>query len=60
MSDDKHAKPDRNKIAMNDDLEVHHWTKHLGISRDELQHLVDKVGNSAAAVPKELEHKRSQ
>ena len=26
MSDDKRGKPDRSKIAMNDDLEVHHWT----------------------------------
>ena len=58
MSDDKRGKPDRSKIAMNDDLEIHHWTKHLGVSREELQQLVDKVGNSAAAVRKELEHKR--
>ena len=30
------------------------WTKHLGVSRDGLQRAVDKVGNSAATVRKEL------
>jgi hypothetical protein len=34
--------------------EVKYWTKHFGVSRDELQRAVDKVGNSAAAVRKEL------
>ena len=45
---------DRNKIAMQKEHEVRYWTKHLGISREELQRAVDKVGNSAAAVRKEL------
>jgi hypothetical protein len=49
------GQPDRSKIAMNKALEVRYWTKHLGISREELQRAVDKVGNSAAAVKKELE-----
>lgn len=40
---------------MEEELEVKYWTKHLGVSRDELQRAVDKVGNSAAAVRKELE-----
>lgn len=44
----------RNHIAMTEELEVKYWTKHLGVSRDELQQAVDKVGNSAAAVRKEL------
>ena len=46
--------PLRNLIALNEELEVKYWTKHLGVSRDELQQAVDKVGNSAAAVRKEL------
>jgi hypothetical protein len=46
--------PLRNHIAMNEPLEVKYWTKHLGVTRDELQRAVDKVGNSAAAVRKEL------
>jgi hypothetical protein len=33
---------------------VHYWTKHLNISKEELQKAVEKVGNSAAAVRKEL------
>jgi Protein of unknown function (DUF3606) len=46
--------PLRNHIAMTEELEVKCWTKHLGVSREELQRAVDKVGNSAAAVRKEL------
>jgi hypothetical protein len=45
---------DRGKINMHEAHEVHYWTKHLGISRDQLQKAVDKVGNGAAAVKKEL------
>jgi hypothetical protein len=45
----KRDQPDRSKINMN---EVHYWTKHL--SKEELQKAIDNVGNSAAAVRKEL------
>ena len=45
---------DRSKINMHEDYEVKYWTKELGVSKDELQKVVDKVGNSAAAVRKEL------
>jgi hypothetical protein len=48
------APPLRNHIAMDEATEVKYWTKHLGVTRDELQRAVDKVGNSAAAVRKEL------
>lgn len=56
MADDKtnRGQPDRSKINMNEDYEVKYWTKHLGVSREELQRAVDKVGNSASAVRKEL------
>ena len=50
----KRHQPDRSKINLNQDYEVHYWTKHLNISKEELQKIVDKVGNSAAAVRKEL------
>ena len=50
----KRDQPDRSKINMSEHYEVHYWTKHLNISREELQKAVDKVGNSAAAVRKEL------
>ena len=56
MVDDprKRGTPDRSKISMGEEHEVRYWTKHLGVTRDDLQAAVDKVGNSAAAVRKEL------
>jgi hypothetical protein len=56
MSDDRlnQGQPDRSKINMHEDYEVRYWTKHLGITRDELAKVVEKVGNSAKAVEKEL------
>jgi hypothetical protein len=50
----KKRQPDRSKIATNEEHEVKHWTKHLGVSKEELLQAVDKVGNSAAAVKKQL------
>jgi hypothetical protein len=35
-------------------VEVKCWIKELGISKEELQAVIDKVGNSASAVRKEL------
>lgn len=56
MSDNltKRDQRDRSKINMHEDFEVKYRTKELGVSRDKLQKAVDKVGNSAAAVRKEL------
>lgn len=50
----KRDRPDRSKINMHEHYEVKYWAKALGVSKEELQKAVDKVGNSAAAVPKEL------
>ena len=50
----KRAQPDRSKINMQQRFEVKYWTHKLGISKERLQQVVDKVGNSAAAVRKEL------
>ena len=50
----KREQPDRSKINMSEDFEVKYWSKALGVSKDELQRAVDKVGNAAAAVRKEL------
>jgi uncharacterized protein DUF3606 len=50
----KKASPDRSKINMPESYEVKYWTRELGVNRDQLQKLVDKVGNSAASVRKEL------
>ncbi len=45
---------DRSRISMSEEHEVKYWTEALGVSREQLQRTVDKVGNSAAAVRKEL------
>jgi hypothetical protein len=50
----KKDQPDRSKINMHEDYEIKYWTHELGVSREELQRAVDKVGNSAAAVRKQL------
>ena len=50
----RRQRPDRSKINMSDDDDIRYWSKHLGVSKDELAGAVDKVGNSAAAVRKEL------
>jgi len=56
MSDDRtnRGQPDRSKINMDEDYEVKYWTRHFGVTREELQKIVDRVGNSAAAVAKEF------
>jgi uncharacterized protein DUF3606 len=50
----KRVQPDRSKINMSEDFEVRYWIKALGVDRATLQRAVDKVGNSAATVRKEL------
>lgn len=45
---------DRSKINMQQPHEARYWTRHLGVSRDALEKAIDKVGNGAAAVRKEL------
>ncbi|MGY4625308.1 hypothetical protein ACVWY3_003064 [Bradyrhizobium sp. USDA 4486] len=50
----KRGQPDRSKINMHEAHEVKYWTHALGVTREELQKAVDKVGNSAATVRKEL------
>ena len=47
--------PDRSKIKMDDDTEVKYWTRHLGVTREQLGRAIEKVGNAAATVRKELE-----
>jgi hypothetical protein len=46
--------PDRSKINLRDAHELQFWLKHLSVSREQLAKAVDKVGNSVAAVRKEL------
>ena len=56
MADDKRnrGEPDRSRINMSEDYEVNYWTERLGTTREELQKVVDRVGNSANAVAKEF------
>jgi 3-oxoacyl-[acyl-carrier-protein] synthase III len=50
----KRAAVDRNKIHMHEPWEIKYWSRELGVTQDQLQKVVDKVGNSAASVRREL------
>jgi hypothetical protein len=50
----KRVMPDRSKITVTSEVEVKYWIKHLGVTREELERAVERVGNSAASVRKEL------
>ena len=50
----KRGQPDRSKINMHEDHEVKYWTRHFGITQDQLRRAVDRVCNSVAAVRKQL------
>ena len=45
---------DRSRISMSEDYEVQYWTKALGVSKEELQKLVDKHGSSATKIKEAL------
>jgi hypothetical protein len=53
----KPPSPDRNKIATDRGDEIKHWAKHLGVSKETLRQTVEKVGNAAATVRKELRNR---
>jgi len=53
----KRVMPDRNKIAVTSENEIKYWIKHFGVTREELEHAVERVGNSAASVRKELRNR---
>jgi hypothetical protein len=46
--------PDRSKINVEAPHELKYWVKQLGRSEEEIRRAVEKVGNSAATVRKEL------
>jgi hypothetical protein len=56
MSDDqsKRGPQDRSRISLSEDYEVRYWSEKFGVSKERLAEAVKKVGNSAAAVEKEL------
>jgi hypothetical protein len=49
--------PDRSKIALESEDGIKHWTKHFGVTKEELLWAIERVGNSAATVRKELDAK---
>jgi hypothetical protein len=51
--------PDRSKIDIHDLAEMKWWSDELEVSREKLRSLVDKIGNSAATVRKELDREKS-
>jgi hypothetical protein len=50
--------PVRNKIDLSDPNQVRAWKRRLGLSTNDLQRLIQKVGNSISAVTKEIELER--
>ncbi len=56
MSDDKSkiGNPDRQRISLNEDYEVRDWSKKFGVTPERLKAAVQKVGNQADAVEREL------
>jgi hypothetical protein len=56
MADDKgnRGPQDRSRISFREDYEVRYWTDKLGISREQLEDAVKKVGPSVDAVEAEL------
>jgi Protein of unknown function (DUF3606) len=57
----RHAKPQliRNKIDLADPSQIRILRRRLGISDDDLQRVVERVGNSIAAVCKEIESQKA-
>jgi hypothetical protein len=45
---------DRSKIVIERGDHLKYWTRHFGVTKDELVRAIEKVGNSAAAVRKQL------
>ena len=56
MSDDKSetGNPDRQRISLSEDYEVRDWAEKFGVSEDRLRQAVEKVGNQADDVEREL------
>jgi Protein of unknown function (DUF3606) len=50
----KTVAPDRSKIVIEHEDHIKYWTRHFGVTKDELARAIERVGNSAAAVRKQL------
>ena len=56
MSDDnsRRGPADRQRINLNEDHEVRYWTKELGVDKQKLKAIVQRVGNRVDTVRAEL------
>jgi len=56
MTDDKASRESqgRSKISLSDDAEVRYWTELLRVSREQLQELVRRHGDSASEIREKL------
>lgn len=56
MSDDKTetGNPDRQRISLSENYEVRDWSEKFGVSENRLRAAVEKVGNMADDVEREL------
>ena len=56
MSDNKQDRgpQDASRINVHEEYEVRYWTKALGITKDELEAVVEKAGTRSDAIRKEL------
>jgi hypothetical protein len=56
MADDlsKRQPQDASRINLHEDWEVRYWARKFGVSEERLKRAVMKVGNSAAAVEREI------
>jgi hypothetical protein len=49
----------RNKVDLTDPNQVRSWKRRLGVSIEDLQWIVEKVGDSISTVTKEIELERT-
>ena len=56
MTDNKAQRggQDRQRISLNEDYEVRDWSQKFGVTEERLRRAVEKVGNMADAVEREL------
>lgn len=54
MPNRKPVQFDRSHIDVRDAIQMRYWSKHFGVSREQLESAVQKVGNAADTVRKEL------
>jgi Protein of unknown function (DUF3606) len=53
------SRPVRNKIDLADPAQIRIWTRRWGISADDLARMIGKVGNSIAAVGKQIDRRKA-